>query len=297
MHDKQVRRRRAVLGALVVASLILLTAYFGESPNSPLHTVQRGIVEVLSPIQSGASKVLSPVRDVAGWFSSTFKAKSEVAQLQRANQSLTQALAQAKYAEFQNGQLQKMVGLDDSNNINSYSPLAANVIGRNPTLFYQTMEVNKGYDDGVRVNDPVIGDKGLVGDVSEVGPNFSIVTELTDDKYAVSAMIEDGAGDTGVLQPAVGDPNQLLLTSLPAHDTQIANGQLVVTSGFQDTTNPIIRSLYPAGIPIGVVTNLNQNTLLNSQEVQVSPDVDLQHLTVVQILTHPMATTERASLP
>ena len=51
MHDKQVRRRRAVLALLVVVSLILLTAYFGESPSSPLHSVQRGIVEVLSPIQ------------------------------------------------------------------------------------------------------------------------------------------------------------------------------------------------------------------------------------------------------
>jgi len=47
VHDKQVRRRRAVLGLLVVISLILLTAYFGESSSSPLHSVQRGIVAVL----------------------------------------------------------------------------------------------------------------------------------------------------------------------------------------------------------------------------------------------------------
>ena len=77
MHDKQVRRRRAILALLVGVSLILLTAYFGESPSSPLHAVQRGIVEVLSPIQEGASKALKPVRDIAGWFSDTFHAKSE----------------------------------------------------------------------------------------------------------------------------------------------------------------------------------------------------------------------------
>ena len=82
VHDKQVRRRRAVLALLVAVSLILLTAYFGESPSSPLHNVQRGIVEVLSPIQQGASKVLSPVQDVAGWFSDTLNAKSQVDQLQ-----------------------------------------------------------------------------------------------------------------------------------------------------------------------------------------------------------------------
>ena len=61
MHDKQVRRRRAVLGLLVGASLILLTAYFGESAASPLHSVQRGIVALLSPIQQGASTILTPL--------------------------------------------------------------------------------------------------------------------------------------------------------------------------------------------------------------------------------------------
>ena len=83
MHDKQVRRRRAVLALLVGISLILLTAYFGESPSSPLHNVQRGIVQVISPIQSGASKVLSPVKDIAGWFSDTLQAKSQRDQLRK----------------------------------------------------------------------------------------------------------------------------------------------------------------------------------------------------------------------
>ena len=88
VHDKQVRRRRAVLALLVGASLILLTAYFGESESSPLHTVQRGIVAVLSPIQEGASKVLSPVRDVANWVSDTLNAKSEISAARAENARL-----------------------------------------------------------------------------------------------------------------------------------------------------------------------------------------------------------------
>ena len=92
MHDKQVRRRRAVLALLVGVSLILLTAYFGESADSPLHTVQRGIVEVLSPIQQGASTVLSPVKDVAGWFSDTLNSKSRADHLQNEVNKLTAKL-------------------------------------------------------------------------------------------------------------------------------------------------------------------------------------------------------------
>ena len=113
MHDKQVRRRRAVLALLVVVSLILLTAYFGESPNSPLHSVQRGIVEVLSPIQEGASKALKPVRDVAGWFSDTLHAKSQRDQLRKENQTLRVELARLRPPRSENAQLRAEVELDN----------------------------------------------------------------------------------------------------------------------------------------------------------------------------------------
>jgi rod shape-determining protein MreC len=96
VHDKQVRRRRAVLALLVGVSLILLTAYFGESPNSPLHSIQRGIVEVLSPVQEGASKVLSPFKDIAGWFSDTFNAKSRADRLQKQLDQVRAELAVAQ---------------------------------------------------------------------------------------------------------------------------------------------------------------------------------------------------------
>ena len=81
MYDKTVRRRRAVLGLLVASSLILLTAYFGESGGGALHGVQRGASEVLDPIQDGASRALKPVRDLFGWFGDTLDAKGEVEDL------------------------------------------------------------------------------------------------------------------------------------------------------------------------------------------------------------------------
>ena len=77
MHDRAVRRRRAVLVALVAASLILLTAYYGESQDGRLHSVQRGALAALSPIQEGASRVLKPFRDLFGWFGDTVDAKDE----------------------------------------------------------------------------------------------------------------------------------------------------------------------------------------------------------------------------
>jgi rod shape-determining protein MreC len=294
VHDKQVRRRRAVLALLVGVSLILLTAYFGESPSSPLHTVQRGIVEVLSPVQEGASKVLSPVRDIAGWFSDTLRAKSQRDQLRKQVQSLETKVAEYQSAYLQNKQLTSELSLDQSIGISNYRSVGANVIGRDPTLWFQTVTIDKGSDDGVALNDPALGDGGLVGDVTTVDPSVSIVTLITDHSYAVSAQVNDGTGDTGVLVPAVGNPNELLLQDLPGR-AAIARGDQVVTSGFK--SGPL-ESLYPAGIPIGQVSNVDQNQLLEDNEVQVSPVADIRHFDQVQILTRPHAgSTERAQVP
>ncbi len=154
------------------------------------------------------------------------------------------------------------MGLDNSGAISSYHPVAANVIGRDPTLWYATIEVDKGSDDGVHVDDPVTGDGALVGEVSTVAPTVSFVTLITDHSFAVTAQVQDGAGDTGVLVPAVGNPNQLILQYLPPH-APIQVGQQVVTAGFKSRSGSL-DSLFPAAIPIGQVSNANQNTLINS---------------------------------
>lgn len=291
MHDKQVRRRRAVLALLVVVSLILLSAYFGEAEGGPLHSVQRGIVTILSPIQKGASTVLTPVRDIAGFFSSTFHAKAQVAQLRKQNERLTSELAGLKGQAILNKQLKELVGLDTDIGINAYRPVAANVIGSDPILWYDQITVAAGSDQGVADGQPVIGEGGLVGEVTDVTSGTSVVSLITDHTVEVSAEVQDGVGNIGVLQPMVGNPNELVLSDLP-NQANILQGQAVVTSGFESGK---LDSLYPPNIPIGTVSNADEVTLSSAGTVQVSPAVDLRTLTVVQILTRPHPGTTSAS--
>jgi cell shape-determining protein MreC len=94
----------------------------------------------------------------------------------------------------------------------------------------------------------------------------------------VSARIGSSSA-TGIVQPKVGDPNDLLLQYLPA-DTQADRGEYVVTSG---TVSSPDDSLYPPGIPIGQVTSVNEESAYRS--VNVHPLADLHNLDVVQVLT------------
>ena len=287
MYDKQIRRRRAVLALLVVVSLILLTDYFGESSSSPLHSVQRGIATVLSPVQEGASTVLSPVRDVAGWFSSTFKAKSQLAQRTAENHTLRLDDARLQYELTQYKKYARLLKLDQSYNLHAYGPVGANVIAKDPVLWYETITVDKGSDDGVKQWDPVVGPGGLVGDVTEVNGNSSIVSLLTSPDFAVGAEVENNTGSAGLIQPQAGNPSTLQLIDLPT-TAQVNTGQMVVTSGFKDPGEPSIHSVYPRGIPIGTITSENAQTSVGTnQPLQVTPFADLPDLSAVQILTHP----------
>jgi cell shape-determining protein MreC len=108
---------------------------------------------------------------------------------------------------------------------------------------------------------------------------------------AEAAQVSNTSGDSGVLVPAVGDPNQLDLNYLPK-GALVQTGQLVTTVGFK--SGPL-QDLYPPGIPIGTVSFVG-NDLADNGQVQVTPAADLRHLDVVQILTAPHAGSERAQL-
>jgi rod shape-determining protein MreC len=284
VYDKQVRRRRAVLVLLVVVSLILLTAYFGESAGSPLHSVQRGVVTVLSPIQEGASRALKPVRDLFGWFGDTARAKQERDQLKAQRDRLLEEVVGYRVALQENAQLHRVLALDDSNGLNAYDKRTVRVIGRPPNnLLLDRLQVDAGSSAGVRVGNPVIADGGLVGHISFVSSDSSFVTLVTDPSSSVSVKVLNAAGDTGLLKPSVGDPLDLLVQLLPRH-AHIQGNDVVVSGGFRTTR---LESLYPPNVPIGRVTKADPEELASQQQVHVAPIADLRHLDFVQILVGP----------
>lgn len=297
MYDKQVRRRRAVLALLVVVSLILLTLYFGESPSSPLHTVQRGVISVLSPIQEGASRALKPARDLFGWFGDTFDAKKERDQLRDQRDALLERDLDYQRAMRENEQLRNMVGLQRSNGLDEYAKVTTRIIARSPNnLFRDTMQVSAGRGEGVEVGDAVIADGALVGHVSTAAPGTSVVTLITDQRSTVSARVLSGRSraDLGLLKPSVGDPLDLLVQLLP-RDAPIRVGDYVVTAGLRGSR---LESLYPPNIPIGRVSRADPGELDSEQQVHVSPLADLRHLEFVQILTGAAEPEgERAQVP
>ena len=282
MYDRKViRRRRAALALFVALSLVLLSVYFGEGPSGMLHGVQRGAQEVLSPIESGASKVFKPFRDLFNWVGDAFNATDENKKLKKELAQARTELAQARNAQRENEQLRAMVDLRKEPGFpQGLDPVTARVIARSPTDWSSTIQINKGTDDGVERDDPVITGDGLVGKIAQASGGTSTVQLITDGESNVSAMpVPDGT--SGVVRTPVGDPDDLQLDFVRRVDS-VKKGQTVVTSGFRSGR---LQSLFPRGIPIGSVREVNRDELETYQRVHVDPFADFRRLDLVQVLT------------
>lgn len=282
MYDsKVIRRRRAALALFVALSLVLLSAYFGEGPGGVLHGVQKGAQEVLSPIESGASKVFKPFRDLFTWVGDAFDANSENKKLKKDLAQARTELAQARSAARENEQLRAMVDLQKEPGFpQGLNPVTARVIARSSTDWSSTIQINKGTDDGVQRDDAVITGDGLVGKVAQASGGTATVQLITDGESSVSAMAVP-EGTSGVVRTPVGDPDDLQLDFV-RQVNRVKKGQTVVTSGFRSGR---LQSLFPRGIPIGSVREVDRDELETYQRVHVDPFADFRRLDLVQVLT------------
>jgi rod shape-determining protein MreC len=293
VYDKKViRRRRAVLGALVALSVILLTGYFGEASGGLLHGISRGAQQVLKPVEQGASTAAKPFRDLFNFVGDAFDAKGENKRLKKELARARRQLAFAQTAVRDNQQLRALVDLPQRPGFpQGTESVTARVIARSPTDWYSTIQVDKGRGDGIREDQPVITGDGLVGKVSSVTSGTATITLITDGSMAVSCEVMP-VGASGTLRPAVGDPNDLQLEFLRKGNL-VRKGQVVVTSGFRDGR---LESLYPRGVPVGTVKSVSPNELDTYLRVHVQPYADFHRIDYVQILTARAAGTQQASL-
>ena len=153
------------LALLVGLSIALLTAYFGESASGGLHAIQRGFLEVMAPLQEGASRALKPARDLGRLDRRRVRREVREQGPEGAGRGAARAAgrgadgrARCRAAARRWSASTARRGFPDG-----YDPVAARVIGRSPTVWYSAITIDKGSDQGVRADQPVVSGDGLVG--------------------------------------------------------------------------------------------------------------------------------------
>lgn len=254
----------------LISTLLLLARNW-----DPLRSLATAGTELLVPVQ----RVLADAGITVNQFT---QAISEIQRLRADNAKLHDdvdrltlenvRLREAAFAAQQAAKLQQAAATL------SFETVRATVIARDPSNILATLVLGVGANDGVKAGHIVVSDQGLVGRVSEVGPSYSKVLLLTDPASSLSALVE-GSRATGIVRGQYGDA---LIMEWILQTEAVKPGDVVVTAGLG--LGDELRSLYPKGVVVGKIVQLQNAEAAAYQRAIIVPAVDLRRLENVLVV-------------
>jgi rod shape-determining protein MreC len=264
----------------VLVSLGLITVYFREANDGPLHAAQRIGVSVLMPFEVAGERVARPFRDSWAWMSDLLDAKDDNEELRQENEDLRREVIEARSAAREL-ELQGTIAayISGPEFPTDFEPVVARIIGRPPTPYQQEVIVSAGTGDGIRRNAPVVSEEGnLVGKVTDLTESSARITLITDQSSSVSAVVLETEA-SGVVKH--GASTSSLILDRVEKDEMVNERNTVITAGW---TTERFESLFPRGIPIGAVESVGQQDVDLFKRIQIAPFVDFDSLAAVIVL-------------
>lgn len=262
--------------------LVIMTFFCGSAVVS---TLASGVTS--EPLAEAAGMIVVPfeksIDGIGSWISEisqTFQDKQELINKNQELQDAVDTLTEQNNILIQNqselSRLQELYKLDEE--YSSYPKVAARIISKDPGNWYDTFMINRGSNDGIRVDNNVISGKGLVGIVTEVGSNWATVRAIIDDSSYVSVMTvgtDDNCVVTGDLE--LIDEGKLRFSQLYDKDDKVTVGERIVTSNISDK--------YVEGLFEGYVSELELDTNNLTKTGTIVTPVDFKHLKDVFVIT------------
>jgi rod shape-determining protein MreC len=280
--QRQIRQRAPWwLFGLLLLNFALMT-YDARDEATKQRKIRSIVQAVTFPIQRGAATV-------GGWFSGTFGSIGELRRASSENQQLRERLSQMETELRESRQrvaeaerLEKLVGLNEKS---SYKSLVAQVIARDPSMWFDSVTIDKGRWAGVEVSMPVITSGGIVGRVVSTSPWSSQVMLITNEKSGAGAVVGQ-LGQSNALGSIKGmGENGLLEMRYVSGMEKVQTGDTVTTTG-QD-------AIYPAGYNIGEVVEVKPGSATQAQVIHIRPGAGLDKLKEVAVLLyHPPQRSE-----
>jgi rod shape-determining protein MreC len=268
--SRRTGRSRFTLVLLILTSVTVLTLDFRGS--GAINAARDGASTVFSPVRGGAERVFGPVGDAWNGLWHYNDVRKENEQLRAEIESLRGQQAQQQDAAKQ---LQMISDLDKISQWTTLGGVDARVVAGPLTNFEHTLELDKGSNDGIAVDMPVVTGAGLVGRITRVENTRSVVKLLTDPDVVVGIRLLSSQ-ETGLMH-GTGDGQPLVVDQGIGPKVQVPPNELVTTSGDD-------RAAYPPNVPIGTVTNATLSSDQLHQILTVQPLADLGNLTFVKVL-------------
>ena len=281
-------KRKGVIAAAIITAVVLVCAaiaHFGGT--NPVSKVLR---TVFSPFQNGFSYIVNKVtdttdfiREMNGYKEENARLVGEINELKKQNKDV------ANYRE-ENERLKETLELQNS--LENYSTVAASVIAYSSNNWYDTIQISKGSLAGVAVGNAVITPDGVVGKVVETGPTWSIVSTILNPDNAMGVKVSrtsdvavvEGDATTCTSPSKKASPlrNDPLYSQNYCKMTFIDKGSNLIIGDILETSGS--GGIYPAGLSVGVIREINSDAMGNLNYATVEPLVDFNKLYEVLVI-------------
>ncbi len=260
---------------LIVICALLTGAVIAVATNSSASPVTSVIGTVFSPFQKAAAFVAEKM----DWLNVRFESSSvyirEIERLEHKVAEYESQLIEYNDALHKLESYEAMLGVKQENPDFEFEP--ATIIGTDSADMFVSLILDKGSNDGISANDPVIYGNYVVGIVKKVHPSYCVVESLINPEVNISAIDSKTRETAYVTTTAEYSLNGYCVMSGLSHTTAVSPGGLILTSG--------IGGLYPKGLVIGTVTEVGESEYELSGYAVIKPGADIRGLEDVFVIT------------
>ena len=256
----------------IICIILMGLSGFADTGKGPLAWVA-GYTVV--PMQKGINRVGMWISDVSDNFATLQEVREENKQLKEKVAELTIENNQLQQNSAELERLQELFKMHQDTA--DYPKVGANVIASENSNWFSRLTIDKGSNDGIEVDMNVLSGAGLVGIVTEVGPNYSIVSSIIDDKNVSAMMLETFdkcivSGDLKLIGEGV-----VKFEQLANNENEVKVGTQVVTSNISDK--------YLQGLLIGYVSEVTVDANNLTRSGYIIPATDFHELNEVLVIT------------
>lgn len=257
--------------ALLLLSIVIVVAViFSFLSTNGLKSAKQHLLSSLSPLVSSGSLVKKNIGGLGHDLMTLDQLETEYHRLFLENQKLQVENEMLRGLQEENDKLRVNLGYRTRS---AFKLLPATVIARDSSVWWNTIKINRGSNDGVEVDRAVITDHGLVGKTISVSPDMSVVLLITDENCKVAVKVE-GTHEQGIENGLRSSNGELQLTFLNKL-ADLHPGQKVYTAG-------VSGGIFPSGIETGVVKKFQIHEL--DGEATLDPSADLNSLEDVLVI-------------
>ena len=273
--QREIRQRAPIWLAMLLFANLAIMAFDARDNTTKQRMFRVWLQAAASPAQSISSKAGSTgsnlIRQIVNF-------RSTAVENEQLKQQLSQTaleLQNARHAADENERLRALLNLKEQT---GYDQVAARVIARDSSVWFNTVTINRGSSSGIALNMPVVTAGGIVGRVVSLSPVTAQVMMVTDEKAAAGAIVGQ-LGGSGALGSVVGLGKSGLIEMRYVSGLQkVEVGDSILTTG-QD-------AIYPAGLNVGEVVQVKHGTATEAHQIFIKPGAKLDQLEEVAVLLY-----------